>query len=249
LPPVTYYWRVNATNNTGASAFSQVFSFTDTATCKKLPAPQPRGTETQVGFASASDANYKTNVAPMTDALSKVNALTPITYNWDTANCKNMIVDNKNQIGLIAQDVEQIVPEVVYTDENGMKYIDYGRLSVILIGAIKELQTSNAKLQTPNSFPSTDAELASENSILWQNFPNPFGDGTIIRYFVTEKSANASMIFYDEFGNKIKNIELPHRGQNAELNLSTSNLASGIYSYSLVVDGKIVNTKNMIKTK
>ena len=85
--------------------------------------------------------------------------------------------------------------------------------------------------------------------VLTCSSPNPFGDGTIIRYFVTEKSATASMIFYDEFGNKIKSVELPHKGQNAELNLSTSNLSSGIYSYSLVVDGKITATKNMVKTK
>ncbi|MBI4929935.1 MAG: hypothetical protein HY841_04170, partial [Bacteroidetes bacterium] len=55
--------------------------------------------------------------------------------------------------------------------------------------------------------------------------------------------------FYDEFGSEIKSVELPYKGTKAELNLSTSNLASGIYSYSLVVDGKIADTKKMLKTK
>lgn len=100
-----------------------------------------------------------------------------------------------------------------------------------------------------SSLPSTDMELSSKSAVLWQNFPNPFGDGTVIRYYVPESTGSANIVFYDEFGNEIKNMELPHKGQKAELNLSTMNLASGIYSYSLVVNGKIVDTKRMVKTK
>ena len=100
-----------------------------------------------------------------------------------------------------------------------------------------------------NDVPSTDAELASANAILWQNFPNPFGDGTVIRYFVPEKTASASILFYDEFGNEIKTMELPYKGVKAELNLSTSSLAAGLYSYSLMVNGRVADSKKMLKSK
>lgn len=92
-------------------------------------------------------------------------------------------------------------------------------------------------------------ELASKSAILYQNMPNPFGDGTVVKYFVPENSMGATIIFFDEFGNEIKNVELPNKGITSELNLATMNLASGIYSYSMMVNGKVVDTKKMMKAK
>lgn len=57
------------------------------------------------------------------------------------------------------------------------------------------------------------------------------------------------MKFYDEFGSKVKTVELPLKGQNAEFILTNSNFEAGIYSYSFVVNGKITDTKNMLRTR
>ncbi len=99
-----------------------------------------------------------------------------------------------------------------------------------------------------NTYPSTDLDLLSKSAILYQNMPNPFGDGTVIKYFVPDNVTSANIIFYDEFGNEIKDVELPNKGITAVLNLSTLNLASGVYSYSLLINGKVIDTKKMIKT-
>lgn len=245
----TYFWRVSAQNNAGAGPFSQVFSFTDTAKCIKTPAPvEPAGTEFQVGFASASDANWKTNIAPLTDALSKVNALAPITYNWDITKTGNMIVNNKTQIGLIAQEVEQVVPEVVYTDSNGMKYIDYGRLSALLIGAVKELQTSNARTNENGQTEIEKIKLSLPDApVLGDARPNPNSDYAEIPYYLPDGITSAKIIFIDMLGRTMqeKNLSAGY----GIIGIGTNDLPSGTYYYSLIINGNKINSKTIVKTK
>lgn len=85
---------------------------------------------------------YKDNIKPINDSLSLINKLQPVTYNWnDKAIELNEIKSkDKKDYGLIAQEVDKIIPEVV-GDMYGGEYkgIDYIKLVPILIGAIKEL--------------------------------------------------------------------------------------------------------------
>jgi len=83
---------------------------------------------------------------------------------------------------------------------------------------------------------------------LYQNIPNPFGEGTAIRYFIPDGVNDARIVFYDEYGSEIKNVPISDSG-NGQLNVNSMNLASGIYTYSLIVDNKIVDTKKMVRTK
>lgn len=247
-----YFWRVRAVYNGVTGPHSQAFSFNNNALCGG--GGNFIGFDVATGFGSESDSRFKTNVTPITSALDKLTQLNGVSYDW--IQTPGYEFDSTRQIGFIAQDVQAVVPEIVRPDANGYLTLDYGRLVPVLVEAIKSLKNqvdslSNANIRTTGSkiMPSTDVELASKSSVLWQNFPNPFGDGTVIRYFVPEQTASANIVFYDEFGNEVKTTELLHRGQKAELNLSTMNLAAGIYSYSLIVDGKIVDTKRMVKTK
>jgi len=84
--------------------------------------------------------------------------------------------------------------------------------------------------------------------MLFQNRPNPYTNETTINYYVPENAGTAVMTFYDETGSAVKEVELLKKGNNS-LVLSTNKLASGIYSYSLVVDGRVIDTKKMVKTK
>lgn len=95
-----------------------------------------------------------------------------------------------------------------------------------------------------NSINIHDLELAN-NAVLYTNIPNPFDQSTTIKYFVPENS-EAQIIFYDEFGNKINELNVTERGMG-QINISASNLAAGMYSYSLIVNGKLIDTKKMIK--
>jgi hypothetical protein len=84
-----------------------------------------------VNFVSSSDVRLKENVRPIESALDKVMRLDGKMFNF--------IGNNKTQLGLIAQEVEQIIPEVVNTNPEGYKSVNYPVLVAVLIEAIKEL--------------------------------------------------------------------------------------------------------------
>ncbi len=84
--------------------------------------------------------------------------------------------------------------------------------------------------------------------LLYQNIPNPFSTSTKINYYLPANTQGATIVFYDSYGNKLKDVQLSQTG-NGTINLTPENLTSGIYSYSLVVNGNVVDTKRMILQK
>ena len=88
------------------------------------------------GFTDVSDASLKENVEDIPDALSKVKNLRGRYYTWI-----NELQDNERQVGFIAQEVEQQVPEVISEGAGGTKGVAYGKLTAVLVNAIKEQQT------------------------------------------------------------------------------------------------------------
>jgi hypothetical protein len=86
---------------------------------------------------ACSDIRYKTHVQPLAASLSSLLALQPITYHWkkDFAG-----YTSAKQIGFSAQEVEQYFPELVLTDAQGYKSIDYSRMTVVIVEAFKEQQ-------------------------------------------------------------------------------------------------------------
>ena len=83
----------------------------------------------------SSDARLKKDIDPINLGLEAILQLEGKTYKWsDTSRSQ------QTHIGLIAQEVEKVIPEVVTEDENGFKAIAYAKLTTILIEAIKEQQ-------------------------------------------------------------------------------------------------------------
>jgi|688.fasta_scaffold24548_3 hypothetical protein len=89
------------------------------------------GTITATDFNSTSDINLKTNIKPILSPLSKLLQLNGITFNWKK--------DNRPSVGVIAQEVEKVFPELVNETEN-FKTVNYDGLIGLLIEAIKEQQ-------------------------------------------------------------------------------------------------------------
>lgn len=82
---------------------------------------------------SSSDSRLKFDITPLSNALEKIQTLTGVSY------IKKDSPDRK--LGFIAQDVEEIYPELVFTGEDSMKSIKYDSINVILLEAIKELNS------------------------------------------------------------------------------------------------------------
>lgn len=90
------------------------------------------GTVTAVQYLTSSDRRLKENIKPLGQALDTVEHLQGVTFNWKK--------DGSKEIGVIAQEVEAVVPELVATDKDGMKSVKYGNMAAILIEAVKEQQ-------------------------------------------------------------------------------------------------------------
>ncbi len=92
-------------------------------------------------YNNLSDKRYKKDILPIENALDKILALNGVTFNWDKE-ATDMNLDDNNHIGLLAQDVEEILPQAVTTgtDENKTKSVAYTDLVPVLIEAIKELK-------------------------------------------------------------------------------------------------------------
>lgn len=91
------------------------------------------------GFDS-SDVRLKKNIFTLENSLDKVLNLRGVSYEWDMDKYDNRGFEAGKQIGVIAQELEQVFPELVKTDGQGFKAVSYDKLTAVLIEAIKAQQ-------------------------------------------------------------------------------------------------------------
>jgi hypothetical protein len=96
-----------------------------------------------------SDKRLKKDILPIENALNKILALNGITYNWNKEFDPSKNLDDHNHLGLIAQDVEKILPQVINTESGRLqiKSVSYSDIIPVLIEAIKEQQNQINELK------------------------------------------------------------------------------------------------------
>ena len=125
-------------DTTSTSTFYPIFSdvTSGSATTKvsstKLTFTPSTGNLEATQFTSLSDRSKKTNIRPIQNALDITKQLDGVRFDW--------IDNDKESIGVIAQDVEKILPELVETSDDGTKSVAYQNMVAVLIEAVKEQQ-------------------------------------------------------------------------------------------------------------
>lgn len=221
-----------------------------------------------------SDSTLKTNVKSISNALSVIQKLQGVSFKFVDSVVRDSGMAGTHY-GFIAQKVERVLPSVVKTNPaNGRKALGYTEIIPWLVEGMKEQQQSIDSLKTVlasvqsslsaiqhnqgNGSTSDSATITNVQDVtlssstgaplLFQNIPNPFTTGTKINYYLPEGTMGATIVFYDTYGNQIKTIALSQTG-NGTLNVTSDNLTNGIYAYSLIVNGSIIDTKKMMLQK
>ncbi len=96
----------------------------------------------------SSDIRLKDNINIIQSPLEKISKLRGIEFNWN--NNQNIYQVGKRDLGVIAQDVEDVLPELVETRDTGYKAVKYEKLTPLLIEAIKEQQVQIEEQKTQN---------------------------------------------------------------------------------------------------
>lgn len=105
---------------------------------------------------ACSDARFKENVASLGHALAILGKLRGVSFDWKREDYPDRRFSDERQVGFIAQEIAEVLPEVVNKGSDGYYAVDYGRLTPVLVEAVKELHGQfDAELQQ------RDAENAS----------------------------------------------------------------------------------------
>ncbi|MBA4371866.1 MAG: hypothetical protein C0402_03280 [Thermodesulfovibrio sp.] len=98
------------------------------------------GSLSVASVASPSDERLKKNIQPLESSLEKVMKLRGVSYDWKTEEYAGRGLGTDRQIGLLAQNVEEVIPVLVKTDKKGYKAVTYEKMVPVLVEAIKEQQ-------------------------------------------------------------------------------------------------------------
>lgn len=216
----------------------------------------------------SSDARFKKNVQPMRGGLDVVMKLQPKTYDMKRDEYPSMNFPQGTQFGFIAQDVEKVTPELVAQaplpeeankpegDKTEYKMVNYIGLIPVLTQAIQEQQrmiehqdsiiaAQNERLDRLEGKSNGGTSNATSSNRLYQNQPNPASAETVIRYTVDAGASRAYILVRDVQGATVKTIAIDQKGEGAVV-LQAQELRAGLYTYELVVDGKVCDAKKMV---
>lgn len=250
-------------------------------------------------FTNPSDAAIKTNVQSLNNVAHQLQQLQPVSFQYTNTAIPQLNLSAGNHYGLIAQQVEQVLPNLVQNtqvapvyDSLGqvihpaatVKSVNYVEIIPLLIQAFQEqqqkiaqqdsllqsmqqqlqllagmitnccnaaqpmqIQSNNPSMPSIHHEYSLEVRLCNEDMVvLNQNAPNPFKEKTTITWYLPERIQRAQLVFTNNLGQVIKMVDIRENG-HAKLVVYADDLSSGLYNYSLIVDGQIIETQRMTK--
>ena len=231
------------------------------------------GTLTANTIVQSSDIRLKTDVKPLKEysgsALDKLKDMSVISYSYKNAFPSLSLPDtvseskvmevaqikaDKKHIGIIAQELRELYPDLVEEGQDGHLSVNYIELVPVLIQAIQELKgelediRGLSKSMTRSIGEGTsDLSSARYGNVLYQNTPNPFNGQTTIRFSLADDAQNASICIYDMTGKQLR--KLPISSGDSQVTVNSYELGEGMFLYSLIVNGREIDTKRMVISK
>jgi hypothetical protein len=99
------------------------------------------------GYLSCSDRRFKKNVAPISDPVEKIRKLKGVRFDWRVDEFPDRQFDETRQVGFVAQDIKEVLPEVVSMGKDGYYSVDYAKITPLLVEAIKKQQEKIDRLE------------------------------------------------------------------------------------------------------
>ena len=128
------------------------------------------------------------------------------------------------------------------------------KLVPLLIRSIQELKQeldevkgSNKSFTRSATNQSNDFSTTATGNVLYQNTPNPYKERTFIRFKLAEKTQDASICIFDMTGKMLK--KMPVSAEMNSVSISGAELGEGMFLYSLIANGQVIDTKRMVITK
>ncbi len=218
-----------------------------------------------VGWTTLTEDASKKNITQNVPGLSFINSLQPVTY---TLSSSPTVYS-----GFVNQNVQKAATDASFNfsgidQTNNVVYgLRYSEFVAPMVQSIRELSTQNkekdqmiASMQSSldslrmqvEAIKKTLASLGVDShpiqsaAYLKQNYPNPVQESTVIEYSLPDTFSSAHIQVCNNNGNILQRIYLTSPNENS-IRLNTHSLdANGYYYYSLMVDGKLIDTKKMI---
>jgi hypothetical protein len=93
-----------------------------------------------IAYGTPSDISFKTNIVPIQGSLDIIQKLEPVSFTWKEDTESNKLTNIKDDLGFIAQQVQEVLPELVRENDNGTLSLRERGIIPLLVGAIKELK-------------------------------------------------------------------------------------------------------------
>jgi hypothetical protein len=219
-----------------------------------------------------SDKSLKKDIKTISASLDIINRLNPVSYFFDQENKAKVNVSFDKQYGFISQEVKGVLPELTKVTVNPASYDKDGNVTIpeseimginyigfiaILTKGIQEQQKQIDELKAVVAAMQGGAAkidpaaigvvLSDKNTVvLNQNVPNPFAENTVISYSIPQTFTRAQLMFRTSDGTLIKTLDITQAGKGS-VTVFADDLSKGTYTYSLVIDGREVDSKKMVK--
>lgn len=226
------------------------------------------GDLTATNVYTTSDIRLKDNISDISEGesdntLDKLMDVNVIKYNLkeeafgSDGSEKSEKLDNAMSLlhfGVSAQELQEIYPNLVKEGQDGYLAVNYTELVPVLIRSIQELKqeldavkgSGESRMTRAAAFADTEMQPSAKN-VLYQNTPNPFKEQTVIRFSLADDAQDAAICIFDLTGKMLKKLPISY-GQNS-VSIGGYELGDGLFLYTLLVNGREIDTKRMIITK